>query len=316
MRVIIRDEVFDGGTPEPRLFELLSFAASGRHRVLVKRGACFRKWLISLSTKARDEYERALSDSEQSESFELSDHQIEVGPRTGCLAVDDAIERLGRPFLLYVEDEKSDQRFIEAVATPEHRGRVRRMHQRGWLTFRSHGGISKIGPMIEIDLGHFPGDASQMFAIFDSDAPAPGEPSRDATMVAETCQRRGVRYWMLNRRASENYLTRSALEAWAADLNESGKHRDRIEALYGEWFGERPERRHHFHMKHGFRKMTPSHLIYAGVPRPLKGLLDQAFGGDVAMAFMPDRIREVDLRAEGAWGDLWNMVNALVRSTR
>lgn len=317
MRVIVTDAVFDGAVPQPLLFRLLGFAYEDRHRVIVQRGPAFQRWRESLSEDAGERYDAALDTSEEVEAREPSDHEIWIGAGPVCVTIDDAIEVLERPFLVFVEDEESDRWFIEAVATPQHRDRLRRMYRRGWLSFRSQAGISRIERMIQQNLREHPDEGWRMFAVFDSDAPAANEPSRDARSARNGCERTGVAFRMLARRAIENYLTRAALDAWAKS-QPSGidELQAKIEVLYGTWFEERPERRHHFLMKKGFKEMSPRHTIYSTVPGMVEKKLKDGFGSNVAKAFATDEIREVDLRGEGAWDELSEMIEALVRRMR
>ncbi len=316
MRVIVLDNVFDGHVPSPGLFELFNFAFRGRHRVIVQRGLLFVRWWESLPDDARERYDAALDTSVELEAREPSEHEIYVGKGAGCVSIDDTIDRLGRPFLLFLEDEQSDRSFLESVASTSHRDRLRQMHQRGWIAFRSHGGISKIKKLLTQELEEFPEDNWRMFAIFDSDAPAPGKPHRDASELAQECTKRRVPHRMLGRRSIENYLTRRALEGWAEEQPNSDAIRGRIEALYGDSFNQRPERRHHFSMKKGFKGMSPLDPIYDGVPENIKRSLQGGLGTEVSGAFTPDFVRELDLREEGAWDELSEMIEALIRSMR
>ncbi|MCC6556730.1 MAG: hypothetical protein IT372_27530 [Polyangiaceae bacterium] len=319
MRVIVHDELFDGRVSEPHLFELLNFAFYGRHRILVQRGPLFERWRSSLSQTALEQYDEALATSNELESREPSVQEIHLG--AGGVLVDEAIHRLRRPFLLFLEDETSDRAFIEAVATPPYRDHLRKMRERGWLEFRSRGGITNILKLLDTDLDEFPGDTWRMFVLFDSDAQEPGEPHRDARDVKARCEGLGVRYWMLTRRATENYLTRPALEGWADREANAVALRRCVETLYDEWFNARPERRHHFHMKKGFEAMRPHRSMphsptYQGVPPHVEHRLSKGLGSNLFKAFMGDEIRESDLRAEGAWDELSAGIEALIRSMR
>lgn len=316
MRVIVFDDVFDGHVTSPGLFELFNFAFRRRHRVIVQRGPLFKRWWGSLPDDAREKYDDALHASVEAESREPSEHEFRVGTGAGCVSVDDTIERLGRPFLLFLENERSDRAFLESVALTSHRDRLRWMHRQGWIAFRSHGGISTIKKLLTQELEEFPEDTWRMFAIFDSDAPAPGKPSGEAQGVAQACTERRVPHRMLGRRSIENYLTRPALERWANGQSNPDALRGRIEALYGESFNQRPERRYHFLMKTGFQRMSPLDPIYDGVPENIKRSLREGFGTHACDAFTPDLVQEVDLRDESAWDELSEMIEAMIRSMR
>lgn len=314
MRVILPDSIFDGRIPALQIFRLLNFACARRHRVLAERGAAFGAWRASRSQDDQELYDEALHASEELEAREPSDSEIRVGD--GGVAINEALERLDRPFLVFMENSESDRTFLEAVAATPYRKRLQEMYRKGWLTYSSLGGVSYIRAMITSMLKEFPSDAPRMFAIFDSDAPAPREPGSEPSKVAAFCEVQGVSYRMLKRRESENYLTCNALKDWSSRQSQPGVMQERVELLYGEWFSERIERRHHFDMKKGFKKMSSLHSIYGQVPPHVVSRLHNGFGSEVKQAFGLGEIREFDLRAEGAWDELSEVIEALVRSMR
>lgn len=62
--------------------------------------------------------------------------------------------------------------------------------------------------------------------------------------------------------------------------------------------------------------MMSSDSIYGGVPQNVREQLRQGLGSQLSTAFTPDQLREVDLREEGAWDELSEIIEALVRSMR
>jgi hypothetical protein len=255
MRVKVLDSVFDGRTPAPQLFQLLNFAWEQRHRVIIADpGAAFANWRASLSQDVQELYDEALRRSEELEVREASDSEIRVGE--GGTSIEEALDLLGRPFLVFIENSESDRDFIEAVASTHYREHLVRWYRKGWLTYSSLGGVTYIPSMIEDKLKNFPSDVPRMFAIFDSDAPASREPGENPRNVSIFCENRGVSYRMLERRESENYLTHTALKDWSNRQSHPGPMQERVGLLYGEWFSERTERRHHFDMKKGFAGMS------------------------------------------------------------
>lgn len=319
MRVIVEDDAFDGRISRGELHHLMNFAWERRHRILVQRGPCFQRWFASFSAEAREPFEAALDFSQEIETREpaRAENEIRIGASAGCMPIDKALERLGRAFLLFLENDRSDRAFLESVASPPHRQRLQIMRTKGWIEFRSRSGISDIKKLIADELNEFPGDAGRMFAIFDSESEDPEKPHKDASDLTTYCEQTRVLHRRLARRAIENYLTRPALVVWA-DANETKADtlRGRIETLHGEWFRARPARRHHFHMKKGFSGMSLNHEMYSDLPERVKKSLREGLGSDVSKAFTSDQPREVDLRADGSWDELGPMIEALVESMR
>ncbi len=316
MRVLVGSSVFDGAVATPLLLRLLHFAYDRRHRVLVRSRTAYRGWMEArLSAADAEVYTQGLDWSEEVETRDPARYELRVEAESagGSLDVPRAIERLERPFVLVVENDRSDRRFLEAVAPDECKDRLRELMQRSWLQCRARDGITGIPKLIADGLRDTPGEHDRFYAVFDSDAEAPGSPRGENQKQREACQALGVRHHMLARRTIENYLTRAALTAWMKDQRHLDRHSARVEALYGDWCAERPARRHHFHMKGGLRKMAPRHAHYDGMPRDVEQVLLDGFGDLVSEAFEVSTLRENDLRDEGSWDELSGLVRDILR---
>jgi hypothetical protein len=317
VRVYVEDDVFGGGVHVVEIKRLLYFAYERRHRVLVDRRGehCARWWAAQADRDEMDAYDAALAWSEETEVLSPSAHEVRVAARgaSSALGPDAAREVLSRPFVVLVEDDRSDRAFLEAVARETHSQTLAEFVRKAWLDFRSRGGIERIPTIAEDVLRDTPGDVWRLFAVFDSDGDAPGQRSRDARNALARCEAMGIRAHVLQRRATENYLPRHALAQWVgATPQRSQSHQRRLETLWGPFFESLPARRHHFHMKGGMNKMTLG-ALYLPVPEDVKRVLNQGFGADLTEAFETSELRAADLREDGSWDELSGLIHELMR---
>lgn len=314
MRVLVGASVFGGGVKTPDVLRLLHFAYEQRHRVLVQPREAYARWSARMTADDAEVYTHGLDWSEEQETRDPARYELRVEAQAADGAVDvvRAIERLERPFVLVVENDRSDRRFLEAVAPDEAKGRLRFLLQRSWIQCHARDGLTGIPKLIEDGLRDTPGEVDRFFAIFDSDAEAPDAPRSENRRQGEACDALGVQHRMLARRMIENYLTRPAIEAWVKAQPRVDRHSARLDALYGGWCAERPERRHYFHMKDGLKSMTRGPQ-YAGIPGDVERALTDGFGRDVATAFGEYGVLEHDLRAEGSWDELSSLVRDVLR---
>lgn len=317
MRVFIGASVFEGTVDPPWVLRLLHFAYERRHRLLVQPRVAYDRWAAAcLTASLVERYAQGLDWSEELETRDPARYELRVEAKAldGAMDVQHAVERLERPFVLVVENDRSDRRFLEAVAPDECRARLRLLLERSWLLCRSRGGVSEIPKLIEDTLRDAPGETDRLYAMFDSDSEEPGKPRPENRRQGEACAKLGVRHHILTRRTIENYLTRPALIVWMKSSDRAQLDRDssRVDALYGDWCAERPERRHHFHMKGGLGKMTRGSQ-YEGIPLGVERALREGFGDLVTNALDPETLRENDLRDEGSWDELSALVRDILR---
>jgi hypothetical protein len=121
----------------------------------------------------------------------------------------------------------------------------------------------------------------------DNDSRFPGDVSKTASEIRETCERLGVPHVVLTKRAIENYIPDEVIAEWA-DTREHTSARPRIAAL----LSLTPAQRDHFPFKKGlsFLKLSvdsnhpiEEHRLYANVSTPDRDLLDWRFGDDFVM---------------------------------
>jgi len=316
VRVLVGSSVFDGTVEVPAVLRLVHFAYERRHRVLVRSREAYLRWSEAhVAPRSAEVYAQGLDWSEEVETrdparYELSVEAVSVN---GLLDVQRAIERLERPFVLVVENDHSDRRFLEAVAPDECKDRLRELMRKSWLQCRARDGKRGIPKLIADGLSDTLGEAERFYVVFDSDLEAPGLLRAENQKVREACEALGVRHHMLARRTIENYLTRPALMGWVKrQENDAAGHTARVDALYGDWCAERPSRRHHYFMKRGLKNMARG-AQYEGIPHDLEQTLLAGFGNAVTEAFDVAPLRENDLRDEGSWDELSDLVRDVLR---
>jgi hypothetical protein len=156
-------------------------------------------------------------------------------------------------------------------------------------------------------------EAIRLWAMFDSDAREPGRPSARSEELRQSCLKRGIAYHRLLRRESENYLPAKALQAWAQiSAGNLRKSRRRKADAFADM---RPEQRHHFNMKGGFRAD-----LGHGIPSLFDSVaghadLQSGFGEDIAALYRDQRIsiREDWLARDGQQEETRQMIQAILQ---
>ena len=123
--------------------------------------------------------------------------------------------------------------------------------------------------------------ALRMWLLFDSDAMRPRRPSEASSELAHACERRGLPYHQLARRAIENYIPLPALRKW----HRRPEQKRRVRAL-----GKlTPEQRHHYNMKHGFAgdvtRASEAGDLYDDLNADVRSALEHGIGKDIAELF-------------------------------
>ncbi len=190
----------------------------------------------------------------------------ELEPRPAALAV-------AEPLRVVVEDRESDGLFLDVVVRTLGTGELVKLYelQPSPLRVESPGGRDKIPRHLETDLQEIEerGYPARLLVLFDSDAPRPGQPSRESERIVERCEGHGLPHHRLRKRTIESYVPQEALEAWAAEP-ENHKHRLAISRLRRL---SRPQRDHL--PKTGFSNGLPNDSgdLYEDVPAEDQDLL-------------------------------------------
>lgn len=156
-----------------------------------------------------------------------------------------------QPLSVLVENSRYDFGYLKKVVPPDWRARLDRAIDARALIPDHCGGLPELRKRVEEVLAPSVTGALRAWALFDSDAVAPGCLSREAKSTAEVLSAAGVSHHVLRRRAIENYLTRRMLFDWAKRENNLAASRLSWVQAY---LGLTPEQRWFFPMKSGLKR--------------------------------------------------------------
>lgn len=256
----------------------------------------FSRWIEQLDPRVRSNIEHARDWSDHEEASAPSALEISVGSSTEepSLSSEDAWLHLQRPYRLLLEDGLTDREFLLRMCPPHERAFLRDRLDKEWLEAEHGGGVTRLPRRLRWlhERARATGLDFHASCLFDSDREAAGAPpSEEVQELAEVCREAGVHSHCLARRTIENYLPRSALEAWVLDARgrpQRNHRRRKLKAL-----AARGREAHHF--------------------EKLKDTLGPQLGG-----FYADdtKINERDLDAEGGPSELRPFILELVRRVR
>jgi len=305
---------------------LFAHSYDGRHRIEVDETVgAVQAWLGRQSSMWRDAWEAARDRSLREATREVLRRSVCVVPAgrddlkstPPMLVVTTALRVLRLPLRILVENGRTDGgRFLRRVSDLGRRNeRLKRFLDEGWLEFDSAGGNSEMSEVIKSSHAN-PAWNLRHYAIFDSDALHPNTPSPTADTLLRRCGKYGIPHRCLLRRSAENYLPPAALEQlWAG----SGDERLRRVHAYRDLDqpGDRPERRHHYAMKKGFRG-SPERAepvphddgLYAGLSVERREVLAYGFGGSIRDVFgIPSADWERRLLEDGQGDEVGGMLD-------
>lgn len=283
-----------GGASADQLYALFAHAYDGRHRVEVdETDASVGAWLEQQSPMWRQAWEDARDQNLREAPLDVLRRRVLVAPTQRddlkpdppVLMIATALRVLRLPLRILVENGRTDGgRFLRrASAIGQRDERLKRFLDEGWLEFDSAGGNSEISEVIKSSHAN-PAWRLRHYAVFDSDALRPGEPSPTAATLLRRCKKFDVPHHCLARRSAENYLPPAALEhLWAAGGEERLQRVDAYREL--DQPGGRAERRHHYAMKKGLDGAAHDDGLYADVPEARRKVLARGFGGSIRDVF-------------------------------
>jgi hypothetical protein len=167
------------------------------------------------------------------------------------LPLDKAVKFLSSPFTILVENRRNDKAFLEAIATGWRRERLQKLLANHFIEFNGGGGIGEVKKWVE-EIADVSAKRHRSFALFDSDAPQPQQPSQQSQEVVETCQKTAIPYHQLQRRAIENYLSLESLAMWATGKVHESVHGKNKHQLVEEFKNLTNAQRYHLDMKKHF----------------------------------------------------------------
>lgn len=188
---------------------------------------------------------------------------------------------------IYVENARADRSFLLALSLdPKIVADLKKLEELGALVFENCGGITELAKKIESDSdGRRPLLAQRAIAIFDSDAHGPSEAhvSIDAKKAVRACQRWGIQYHRLGRRAIENYIPHATLVEYS-ELSEA-RRENRLKMARAISRLSRDQHAY-LHMKDGLSVELSKTPLYSGLAEDMKSNLSHGFGPDLSSCFL------------------------------
>jgi hypothetical protein len=250
--------------------------------------------------------------------------EVPLGPpETIALVPTEARRLLAEPLRVFLENRITDGLLIDLAIDFFAERVVRDLREADAIRLDSPGGIGAIPVTLRHDSEGNPTRLKRTIVITDSDAPAPGQPSKDARRVRECCDQLGIPCLILGQRAIENYLPDEVLQAWANELTIADAKRATVAALAS----LTPEQRDHFPMKRGLPSATwqpeagadLQRALFASVPGAERSALERGLDDDAITIFCTDGRRppwrpEVTaeaLRRRDTHGDLQDLARLI-----
>jgi hypothetical protein len=342
MKVILPEALFSSEAIALQAFLLegLFYACMGdRHALLPEfdraTSSLYRSWREQLSLSKQDLVDSVLRSSAQAEARETIDCVIVADPVASDWSAspprvgpDEIVNVLRAPLTILVEHELNDGAFLRAVGFGIERDTFLTALERDHIRLE-HAGGSSMKALIEERKRHSR-RAYRLWAIFDSDALVPEEPSSDARDKIDACRGSSIRHHMLARRAIENYLPYEDLDRLIPHTPKNVPSRQTV----GAFKRLRPDQRAHFNMKSGFNgdavRLGPGgadahqkpavDAHFADVRAKDRQALAAGFGKDIAQLFVPapDRghlgLSEAARRRDGQADEMVPLFRRIVQS--
>jgi hypothetical protein len=228
------------------------------------------------------------------------------------LPLEKAVNFLYQPFTIFVENRRNDRAFLEAVATGKRKEKLKKFLQNNAIEFNGGGGIGEVLEWVK-EIADIPEKCHRSFALFDSDALKPNEPSKQSEDVVRACHQK-IPYHQLKRRAIENYLPYEILAAWMGMGVHKKVHGVKKKNIVNAFKQMNSEQRHHFDMKAGFKKDESKNLDHDDIADEIKETLKQGFGDNIAELFKEKqfKIQEHWLRKDSLTEEIDPMLERLL----
>ncbi|MDI1366455.1 MAG: hypothetical protein PSX79_16620 [bacterium] len=277
MKFVLTASLFQDLVDDIAILGFLQRSMSKRCYIAVRspNAQGYLEWLQGLPKARRTAWDTQLAwTTRDAAQHRITPIEVIAGPASDWgatppqLTTTDALSLVDTPFKILLENGRFDRAFLLAMMPSSFRPFFEWLEHTDQLMFFGTGGLGELKKVVDEQVSRKEHRRLTHWAMFDSDAGAPGERSRDARQAVEACQERQVPFHILQRRALENYVPKAALFDWANSGGaDAGLRRERIDAL----FRMTPEQRHHFHFKSGF----PQH------PSASEGALFATVPGDV-----------------------------------
>ncbi len=330
MRVILEMDILSKARPT-ELGAVFHHGLTGRHLIVAedRTSSAFVSWLDSLSLRQREECKEILNQGDASNGPGASHYEVRIAdiessdwnrivPR---LSLRDAIQLLGEPFRILLEDDENDRAFLLSMAEREQQEYIQEMEGDGHVRFQHGGGLSKMKSVVERDRQRNTISFGRLWLLFDSDGLRPNSKSRDAKRLEKACGEKIPKH-CLSRRSIENYLPLTSLKDWVDRL--PPRRRGGPRAKYGAFRTLTAEQRHHYNMKNGFgrdaRRQDAASAgdLYDSLNDEYRETLADGFDtGEFKVASLfRCRVSERQLRRDGGWDEVNAEVARLIRYIR
>ncbi|XXY46467.1 hypothetical protein WME91_41355 [Sorangium sp. So ce269] len=217
---------------ELAILAICALGWAGRHRVLPQTQGVWDAWAETLPPDLEDQIKNVWKDSLRRSTTGSASEQVRVVP-TGphrfdeepvVLTPSEALNLLGRPLRVLLENGRYDRAFLLAFADAATHKALVEAEQAGWLVFETAGGIKEL-EVRALDAATHPAPREVFRTIYlcDSDARLPGQPDAPAVAIGDALMALGARYHrpsvhfgrVLARRAAENYAPPGSVLVWA-----------------------------------------------------------------------------------------------------
>ncbi len=293
MRIILHDDAV-AEAAEDDLDELLLMVLRGRHHGVYPTAPMTKLDAYLARRGWSSRWEAALDHGARELLTQRRAYTIEVVPKgladASCspprLDASDAVRLLRQPLYVMVENGRNDGELLRALATLDERlPQWDRYQREGIIELENGGGLPEMQRRLEMHL-HNRLQRLRRFALFDSDAVVPGQPSAASNALTSWCSPANkpprVGHHQLQRRAAENYLPRPALLTWTEQQSDLLKRRGRA------WAKLTDPQRHHYAMREGLTKDAGNPVaatFFGNLQDGQRTVLQSGFGREVRDLF-------------------------------
>lgn len=245
---------------------------------------------------------------------------VSIATAPGILTPPVAARFLGRPLCVCVENRFTDGVFLDAVLEVLAPDELRAFLDGcavSPINCDSGGGNGELPKIIEAHVQQLAalGLPPRAVVFADSDARFPGDISKAAQTIAQSCRTHAITCLILSKRAIENYIPDEVLHGWAAEPDNQAAR-----ALVAAVCRLTQEQRDHLRMKSKFPQQleAPDELtLFANVSANDVALMQQrGFGGDLIHCMNTHRqhLSAAALRRRDGKGELDRLVDMIIEA--
>lgn len=311
MKFELDDSIFLESPSQRELIEMFNLGEVLQHRIMLlnqePEGAALA-WVREQSPRLQVEIEAVLGDSGVLETRHPSSTVWTVAA-TGFdgnrITLRQALQFMREPLRIHVENSANDRSFLLSIMRREDREHLQECERNNCLEF-VHGGGSDLYTQIAcLPVSRL--ENVKRLAMFDSDALLPGKPSAGSDRLMSACVERHISVLRLQRRAAENYLTKSQLYAWSLMPRHDASSRQIVDAFFS--CMNTPQQAH-FRMRTGwgddlengeYRRMKNEidAFFHPAASNPAWAVLRDGFGTGIRSLFGNVPPKEKELEAAG-----------------